>query len=179
MPYVEVKESDLRRLRELAGIFEIKDVITKLIDDFLEDYTKPQVGKPSTTATEYSFDDLPSLVHAKFISGKIGDIASNSTTWNGFLEQCLEIAHGRLGGFGAVARVVPLNIVAGERAEEGYRYVPSIDLSFQGVSASYAARYIGQIGKALNSSVEIDFLWRTKEEALKPGESGRLIYRAR
>ncbi len=176
MPYIEVTENDLRRLRELAGIFEIKDVVTRLIDDFLEDYTKPAVPAQASNVETYSFEDPPSLVHAKFYSGNFGEIASNASTWNGFFAQVLEIAYSRLGSFQALNRIVGQKVVQGEKTDEGYRYIPSSDISFQNVSAHYAAKFIWQIAKALSVPVAIDFAWRAKEEALKPGESGRLVY---
>ena len=117
MPYIEVMEKDLARLRELAGIFEVKDVITRLIDDFLEDYTKPEVISEAALAgaEEFSFDDLPSLVHVKFVSARIGEIASNANTWNGFLNQVLEVAFSRLGSITPIQRSVGLNIISGEK----------------------------------------------------------------
>lgn len=178
MPYIEVMEKDLARLRELAGIFEVKDVITRLIDDFLEDYTKPEVISEAALAgaEEFSFDDLPSLVHVKFVSARIGEIASNANTWNGFLNQVLEVAFSRLGSITPIQRSVGLNIISGEKTDEGYRYVETANISVQGVSASYAAKYVGQLAKLLKTPVSIDFMWRNKEEAFRPGESGRLVY---
>lgn len=176
MPYIEVTENDLRRLRELAGIFEIKDVVSRLIDDFLEDYTKPQISPQSGEIEVCSFEDPPSLIHAKFISGSFGEIASNASTWNGFFAQVLEIAYSRLGSFQALNRIVGQKVVQGEKTDEGYKYIPSFNISFQNVSAHYAAKFIWQIAKSLSVPVMIDFVWRAKEEALKPGESGRLSY---
>ncbi|WP_412507547.1 T4SS efffector SepA family protein [Roseovarius sp. SYSU LYC5161] len=176
MPYVEVKEEDLKRLRELAGIFEIKDVITKVLDDFLEDYTKPAPAKSSEEVKTFDFSNLPNLSHTKFVTGTFSGVAANAATWNGLLAQAIEVAHQRLGGIAEIRRVAAINIADGEKTDEGYKHIPSLGLSYQGVSAVYAARHIGELGKALSVPVEIEFRWRTKDEAAFPGMAGRLIH---
>ena len=176
MPYVEVKEEDLKRLRELAGIFEIKDVITKILDDFLEDYTKPAPVQSSEEVKVFDFSNPPSLSHTKFVSGTFAGIAANAAAWNGLLAQAIEMAHQRLGGINEIRRVAAINLVDGEKLDEGYKYISSLNISYQGVSAIYAARHIGELAKALNVPVDIEFRWRTKDEAAFPGMAGRLIY---
>jgi hypothetical protein len=176
MPYVEVKDEDLQRLRELAGIFEIKDVITKILDDFLEDYTKPAPSQSSEEVKTFSFSNMPNLSHTKFVAGTFAGVAANAATWNGLLAQAIEIAHDRLGDIGAIRRAAAINIFEGEKTDEGYKYIESINISYQGVSAIYAARHIGELAKALKVPVDIEFRWRTKDEAAFPGMAGRLTY---
>jgi hypothetical protein len=177
MPYVEVKDEDLKRLRELAGIFEIKDVITKILDDFLEDYTKPAPAQSSEEVRNCDFTNLPSLSHTKFVSGTFSGIAANSPAWNALLAQAIELATQRLGGISEVRRISAINLVEGEKIDEGYKFIPSVGVSYQGVSATYAARHIGELAKALKVPVEVEFRWRTKDEAAFPGIAGRLTYK--
>ena len=176
MPFIEIKDDDLKRLRELAGIFEIKDVVTKVLDDFLEDYTKPKPSSSNEEVKVFDFSNLPSLAHAKFISGTFAGVAANSPAWNTLLAQAIEVAAPRLGGIHKIATVSGINIVKGEKTDEGYKHIRSLAASFHGVSAIYAARYIGDLGKAINESVEIEFRWRNKDEAAHPGVAGRLIH---
>ena len=176
MPYIEVREEDLKRLRELAGIFEIKEVVTKILDDFLEDYTAPDESNTSKSARAFSFSELPSLSHTKFVTGSFAGIAANKPTWNGLLGQAIEVAYQRVGSVDKIAKIAPLNLISGKRTEGGYKYLSSVNVSYQGVSATYAARYLGELGKALSVPIRIEFRWRTKDEAEFPGVTGCLEY---
>jgi hypothetical protein len=176
MPYVEIKEEDLKRLRELAGIFEIQDVITKVLDDFLEDYTKPAALGSTEDVKTFDFSELPSLTHAKFISGRFDGVAANGSTWTGFLAQAIEISFSRMGGIPGLRKASSINFIEGEKTDEGYKFIPSINLSYQGVSAYYAARHIGELARSLGAPVEIEFRWRSKDDAAFPGMAGQLIF---
>jgi hypothetical protein len=69
-----------------------------------------------------------------------------------------------------------INFIEGEKTDEGYKFIPSINLSYQGVSAYYAARHIGELARSLGAPVEIEFRWRSKDDAAFPGMAGQLIF---
>lgn len=174
MPYIEVTPDDLRRLRELAGIFEIKDVVTKVLDDFLEDYTKPEVMASKKEVETFRFSQLPPLSHAKFLSGSFGDVAVNNPSWNHLLELALASTLQRGIGLKELHKKIGLNIREGKFDQDGYRFIERSNVSFQGVSAQYAARYIGKLAEISGLEVEVEFRWRDKDDAHMPGVTGRL-----
>ena len=175
MPYVMIKDEDFRKLKELAGIFEVPDVISKILDEYLENYTAPDYISKDEEAKVYTFDDVPSLSHAKFISGKFDNVASPHTSWKGMMIVALETAYKRLGDLKSLQRVSQSNIVEGEKTDEGYHYLPELGISFQGVSAIYAARSIAALAKEIDAAVEIEFRWRQKDDAAFPGQAAKLI----
>ena len=86
----------------------------------------------------------------------------------------LLLATEQLSDFDAVQKVCPVNIVRGCKEDEGYRYLPEIDLSFQGASANDSLRNLVTAARGLGVEFEVGFLWRQKEGAAYPGERARL-----
>ena len=70
-----------------------------------------------------------------------------------------------------------MNIVKGRKEDEGYGYLPDIDVSVQGQDANAACRTVIAAAQALGIPLEIGFMWRPKEGAAYPGERARLIVR--
>ncbi|MDO6588528.1 hypothetical protein Q4543_23965 [Salipiger sp. 1_MG-2023] len=170
-----IKDADYKRLNELKGIFEIEDVITKILEHYLEEYTKPEAEiKGEENPKYFQFSDIPNLNHAKFVSGSFDNVAPTKSNWKGLMTLALETGFKRLGGYEELAAVVSTNMVPGLKDDEGYHYIESLDFSFQGVSAYYAAKCIGEIAKSIKVPVFISFRWRQKDDAAHPGEPGIL-----
>jgi hypothetical protein len=176
VPYVMIDDEDFKKLSELAGIFDVKDVVSKVLDHYLESYTSPDIIQPSDDVKKFDFENVPNLSHAKFLFGKFDDVASSQTSWKGLMEVAFEVAFKRLGSFEKLAKVNPTNIVEGKKTDEGYYFLSDLGFSYQGVSAVYAAKSIGALAKEIRVPVKIEFRWRQKDEALHPGEAGQLTY---
>lgn len=179
MPYIMVKNDDYRRLQELAGIFEVQDVVTKVLDEYLDNYTKPDYISKDEQAKIYTFDGVPSLSHAKFISGSFANVAASQSSWKGMMIVALETSFKRIGDVKKLQRISQANITQGEKNDDGYHFLENTGFSFQGLSAVYAAKCIHALAKELNESVEIEFRWRQKDEAALPGQAGKLVYEPR
>ena len=67
-----------------------------------------------------------------------------------------------------------INIVSGEKTDEGYHFLPDVALPVQGQDANGAWRTVMFIAQNLKASVEVSFLWRNKEGAENPGKTGSM-----
>ena len=72
-----------------------------------------------------------------------------------------------------------MNIVPQEKGDDGYRHLPQAGLSYQGVNANAAANAIVALAKDIGASLDVDFEWRSKEQAAHPGRRGRIQVPAR
>jgi hypothetical protein len=70
-------------------------------------------------------------------------------------------------------------MVKGRKDDEGYGYLPDIDVSVQGQDANAACRAIVVAAQGLGIGVDVGFMWRPKEGAAHPGERARLTVEAK
>ncbi len=61
----------------------------------------------------------------------------------------------RAGSFEELHRICPVNMVKGRKEDEGYGYLPEIDLSVQGQDANGACRGVVTAAQALGMSLDI------------------------
>lgn len=61
-------------------------------------------------------------------------------------------------------------MVKGRKEDEGYGYLPEIDISVQGQDANAACRAIVMAAQGLGIGLDVGFMWRPKESAAYPGE---------
>lgn len=73
-------------------------------------------------------------------------------------------------------KISAANLVAGEKSDSGYRYQSDFGFSYQGVSAEDAMKIVARCARALNAHGHVDFEWRPKEGAHKPGEAARIEF---
>jgi len=86
----------------------------------------------------------------------------------------LEILFAEYGDVQMVRGASGANVVPGQKADEGYKYLPDWGFSYQGVSAEDAVEIIVRSARALNVDAWVDFVWRDKPGAFRPGERGRI-----
>jgi hypothetical protein len=184
MKNVPISHQNYNRLKKLAEPLE--DTVDSVIERVLDHYEgkgpspapPPNSQPPSLKSKVLDPFAPPSLTHTKVISACWCGCMLQSGNWNGLLDQALKEAKDRFGNFGAVKRVAMVNIVDGRKEDEGYHFLEPAGLSVQGQDANAAWRGTIHIAHALQCPVEVDFVWRHKEGAAHPGESGRLVFRA-
>ena len=94
--------------------------------------------------------------------------------WNNVLQHMLRLAENELGSLDEIRRLCAVNLVAGEKEDEGYRYLVGAGLSYQGLNANAAAAAVVALAKRIGVALELDFEWRRKPQALHPGRRARL-----
>src|SRR5258708_37635766 len=88
------------------------------------------------------------------------------------LFRSLIFAANQIGDFDKLRKIATVNIVKGEKRDEGYDYIPEAGLSVQGQDANAAWRGVAMLAQNLHVPVEGSFLWRNKEGAEHPGKPG-------
>ena len=76
----------------------------------------------------------------------------------------------------ALRSIVGVNIVQGNKTDEGYQPLPEAGISVQGQDANAAWRGVMFIAQSLRCSVEVSFIWRNKEGAEHPGKTGTMRF---
>lgn len=177
MPAIEVTDVDFARLQKFA---------VPLVDTPASAFTKVlniaeglQVAPPRKDVapsglTAFGPSNLPPLVHTKFLDGRFDGKSPNKASWDAMVQLALEAIYERSHDADKVRAISGANIVKGEKHDEGYKYLESMGLSYQGVSAEDAVDIIIRSARNLRVSVRIDFVWRNKDGAFKPGEPGRI-----
>ena len=130
---------------------------------------------------ERTFDPFvpPNLTHTKVTLAFIAGQPPPSLSWNGLLDEAVRLARGKLKSFAEIRKISQMNIVEGRKTDDGYHFLEDVNISVQGQDANDAWRCAAHIARYLGCSVEVQFLWRTKEKAAYPGLNGRFILEAR
>jgi hypothetical protein len=177
-----ISEENFKRLQRLAVplVDTLDSALTRILDSYENEFrnseTSPLVPAPKATTLPierpYHPFDPPDLTHTKVTFASVGSKSLDSPTWNALLDELVRLAKRQLGDFSAVRKVSLVNLVQGEKVDDGYHFLADIGISVQGQSANDAWRGIAQIARAIDRRVQVHFFWRSKEKALRPGEGG-------
>jgi hypothetical protein len=180
MPQVQIADETLARLQKLAIplVDTVDTVINRIVDAYENDRAKDTGAKPAELAYKgRAFDaaNPPDLTHTKVLSARLdGTALAKSANWNGLLKQAIRLAKQRSKSIDELKRLVIVNHVIGQKDDEGYEFLADAGLSVQGQDAKAAWRGTAHIAQQLGITVEVIFLWRHKNKAAFPGETGRL-----
>jgi hypothetical protein len=180
MPQVQIADETLARLQKLAiPLVDTADTVINRIIDAYENgsarYTGEKLAEIAYKGRPFDAASPPDLTHTKVLSAKLdGSALAKGANWNGLLKQAIRLAKQRTKSIDDLKRLVIVNHVVGQKDDEGYEYLADAGLSVQGQDAKAAWRGTAHIARQLGISVEVVFLWRHKEKAAFPGETGRL-----
>ena len=177
---IELSDATFARLQKLAVplVDNTEGVINKLADFYEREHpAQANLKKVAPTAEgprPFSADAPPDLTHTKVLSVELAGTPLAKTNWHGLLFEIIRRARDRLSGQDDARRLIIVKFVHGKKEEEGYRFIPEVGLSVQGQDANSAWRGAYHIAQQLGIAVDVEFLWRVKEGAAFPGETGRL-----
>jgi hypothetical protein len=181
MPQIAIADATLARLQKHAvPLLDTFDTIINRIVDAYEAHngegTVAAASEPVDTTRTFEASSPPDLTHTKVLSAKLdGSPLAKGVNWNGLLKQAVGLAKSRVKTSDELKRLVIVNFVPGKKDGDGYEYLPDAAVSVQGQDANNAWRGTLHIAQQLGVSVEVVFLWRHKEKAAFPGESGRFV----
>jgi hypothetical protein len=180
---IEISDSTFQRLQKLAKpLVDTTDSVIALLIDYYEKH-KFTSAMESNFAPQYptkTFDcgDAPNLTHTKLVNAKVnGNALGNKNNWNKLLSEVVILTAGHCKTEEDLRRAIIVNFVKGRKEDNGYHFLPKVNLSIQGQSAGDAWKAIWHIVKRFDISIEVDFVWHNKPEAAFPGEAGRLIWK--
>jgi hypothetical protein len=119
-------------------------------------------------------DSHENLKHTRVISATVDGQPLHRPKWNSLHEHLHRVAHGRVGSFEALVESSDANLRQGRFEENGYKYVPDLDLSIQGVDSNLAWNHSLLLARSMNVPITVTVEWRNKDGAAYPGEQGVL-----
>jgi hypothetical protein len=145
--------------------------IVKKILDLIDNMS----GATSDEIKVFNTDSAPGLTWTKVLSATIGGKTPSKLSWNHILEEVIAQAAAQLKDKKALAHLITVNYAMGKKVDQGYRYVQSAGVSFQGQDAKAAWKAIAHILKNVLIPAEIVFQWEDKSDAAFPGATGKFI----
>ena len=179
MPDITVEQTTFARLQSHAlALVDTADTVVKRALDALDalegrGHEKPGAN-PMQVDHEVDLRQLPDVTHTKVLAARVEGEEVEKPNWNRLLDRVVVLAMRKAGSFEQLNRMCPVNMVPGKKTNEGYHYLSEIDVSVQGLSAKEACGALVEIARRSGTDLEITFLWRDKDGAEHPGDTGRL-----
>lgn len=155
--------------------------------DTSDSVVDPTLDAPGTAATQSDFRSGPlgterlidpwkpdDVTHTKVLEASISGRRLAKANWNALVDELLRLARKHVSSVEELRILCPANMVAGRKEDDGYSYLPDINLSVQGQDANAACRNSVAIAKEVGIELDVRFMWRHKRGAAHPGERGRL-----
>src|SRR6266542_4128399 len=185
---IEIPEPLLKRLQKHATPFV--DTPVNVIErwaDFYEQHNQQKGFKPDSKPTsaknvptkipngvrQFDAKRPPSLLHTR-VRGEFG--STPFSNWNDLLRIAHIHAFKKAGGFEELRKMTRAQIRKGAYSDEGYRFVPEIGVSIQGVDAGHAWEYTLRLAIHLKVPVKAEIEWRNNDKAAHPGERGVMVW---
>jgi hypothetical protein len=171
MPDISIQQSTFERLQRHARplVDTVDSVINRALDALEDD-------RPAASSSgEMRFSTPPDVTHTKVLDASIEGTPLLRPNWNRILDEAVRHAMRIYRDFDKVRLLCAANIVQGRKEDEGYGYLPDIDISIQGQDANAACRACVALAQATGLALDIGFVWRQKTGAAFPGVRGRLV----
>ena len=186
---IEIPEPLLKRLQKHATPFVDTPVhVIERWADFYEQHNQQKVDFKADSKTANSkhapmdiphgvrqFDPKrpPSLLHTR-VRGEFA--AKSFSNWNDLLRLAHIHAFKEVRSFEELHKMTRAQIKKGSYSNEGYKFVPEIGISIQGVDADHAWPYALRLAIQMKVSVKAEIEWRNNDKAAHPGERGVMVW---
>jgi len=125
------------------------------------------------SAGEFNPLQPPDLLHTR----ARGSLGSNAfLNWNELVRIAHIVAFDKAKTFEELRTATHAQIKKGNFSGGGYRYLPEIDVSVQGVDANRAWQYSLRLAKYLQIPLRVSIEWRQNEKAAYPGKNALLFW---
>lgn len=183
---IEIPEPLLKRLQKHATPFV--DTPVSVIErwaDFYERHNPPPKSDPKSSNGKHDSSEMPngvrqfdpkrppSLLHTR-VRGEFD--STPFSNWNDLVRIAHAHAFKKAGGFEELRKMTRAQIRKGAYSDEGYKFVPEIGVSIQGVDASHAWDYSLRLAIHLKVPVKAEVEWRHNDKAAHPGERGIMVW---
>ena len=177
MPGMQIKQSTFERLQNHAKpLVDTMDTVLNRVLDIVErnqEHSGPEEIHNDGPRLINPLS-LPDLTHTKVLNASLARKELLKPNWTLVLENVLVIAMKELDDIVELRRYCPANMVQGRKEDEGYRYLPEVDISVQGMAANSTCKAIVLLARSRAISLEIIFEWRNKKDAAYPGDKARI-----
>ena len=176
---LEIPEALFRRLQKHAVplVDTPVSVIERLADHFENTAPHAQTESPSVGSTQdkgiQRFDAFrpPDLFHTR-ARGAFG--SKTFSNWNELVRIAHIAAFAKAKSFSELKAVTHAQIRNGSHTDSGYRFLPEIGVSVQGVDANHAWMYSLRLAQYLETPIRALIEWRHNDKAAYPGAQGVL-----
>ncbi|HZF00437.1 MAG TPA: hypothetical protein VE344_00925 [Methylomirabilota bacterium] len=185
---IEIPEPLLKRLQKDAIPF-IDTTPLSVIErwaDFYDQYNKQksELSVPKN-GSKHPLTDIPhgvrqfdpkrppSLLHTR-VRGEFDK--TSFSNWNDMLRIAHIYTFKEAGSFDELRKITRAQIRKGSYSDEGYKFVPEIGVSIQGVDASHAWEYALRLAIHLKIPLKAEIEWRHNDNAAHPGERGIMVW---
>jgi hypothetical protein len=186
---IEIPEPLLKRLQKHATPFVDTPVhVIERWADFYEQHNQQKTdfkAEYETTKSKPTLIEIPdgvrqfdpkrppSLLHTR-VCGEFATMAFSN--WNDLLRTAHIHAFKEARSFEELRKITRAQIRKGSYSHEGYKFVPEIDISIQGVDADHAWPYALRLAVHLKVPVKAEIEWRNNDKAAHPGERGVMVW---
>jgi len=170
---IEISDIDFQRLQSIAEplVDTPATVISRILDFYESSKEFDEINdEKSKELIGLSIEALP-LTHTKILMAKFNEKQPDRLTWDGLLRLAFQEAFQKAKTFDELKSAAGANMVDYEKTDHGYKYLPSLELSYQGVSADDALKIIRRLSEYLWQDCEFKFEYRDKAEAYMPGKT--------
>jgi hypothetical protein len=185
MPVVRISDATMQKLQPLA--IPLQDSIDTLLNRLADaahsgvPYKLPvspvltSTSKQSTPIPWYvaSHDDL---TFTRLISAEFDGMTLPKANWNTLAKYAHEAAFQKLGSFDALRLSTRARVRQGRYEMEGFVYLPTVDISLQGMDANMSWDNSVRLAHAIGVPVSVVFEWRNNPKAAKPGQKSHLDF---
>lgn len=120
-------------------------------------------------------EKLPSMTYSRVREAKVGGRRIGVPSWNNLLVRLVVVARRKSIDIPEMRRLGVSRVVIGRKEDQGFVHYPEANISVQGTDAMKACRGIVALAKRLGADLDIGVEWLARDEALYPGERGRLL----
>ncbi|MBE0554008.1 MAG: hypothetical protein IH625_09995 [Rhodobacteraceae bacterium] len=175
MPTINVSDFALNYLKHHAE--PLVDTTVSVLDRILSEHESLKASKQSATTLEMRFGgkELPSVKFTTILSAKVAGKPASQRYWNNILEDMIAACVARGAEPSDVQSLLQANVMQGNHAENGYRYVPTAGFSFQGLEANRICRNLAALAERYQVPLDIELRWQDDDKAAFPNQTARII----
>ena len=175
MPVIDITDATFARLQRYATplVDTPETALIKVLDLADAAGASPATAFSESPAPQV---DAPDLTHTTLTSAAIDgrSVAPALCYWNNVMMAVIERAAEKSADRQATVDLIVVNKVSGQKEDNGYKYVPSLDVSVQCQNSNNAWKAIDHIALATGIKVDVSFVWGSHPKAARPGQRGRL-----
>lgn len=186
-PRIDISEATYKKLQRLAVPLKDTDdsLVARLADAALAGVVygvspaQPDASQVALGDNDRLSEVSPDvdLTHTRILKACFGGHIVENANWNRLAQYAHRRAFEKLGSFEELTAASSSNLRDGKFEEKTFTYVEGIGISIQDKSANGAWESILLLAKKLDMPVKVDFEWRNKPEAARPGESATVGFK--
>jgi hypothetical protein len=178
MPTVDISAKAFAFLQSRA--VPLKDTAETVLDRILSEFEalsgkSTQNESAAIAGLVFSGNNIPSFKFTDVISAKINGKNASQRYWNNILEDCIAFCAQKKITSSDIMKHMKANVQAGRFEENGYRYVESADISFQGLEANRIIKNLVSLSTQFEIPIDVRIKWQNKEGSAYPGQEARFV----